>query len=98
MTRNGYNLAAMLTERIWERIKQTAERNAAERRRLSREDSESVVNRIVLSVDGPFPQEAISFYARELIRLTDEAVAQHEALKWVRPTTSQTSPPIGDRT
>jgi hypothetical protein len=63
----------MLTERVWQRIKDTAQRNADERRRLSRPESEQIVNHIVLSVDGPFPQAAVEFYARELIRLTEEA-------------------------
>jgi hypothetical protein len=63
----------MLVERVWQRIKDTARRNAANRLQLSLEDSEKVVNRIIRSEDGPFPQPAVEFYARELIRLTEEA-------------------------
>ena len=65
----------MLTDRIWQRIKETAKRNAAKCRRLSRQESESDVRRMISSEDGPFPQAAVEFYARELIRLTDEALA-----------------------
>jgi hypothetical protein len=69
----GYNLTVMLTERIWQRIKDTARRDAAKRSSLSPPEAEEVVNGIILSEDGPFPKLAIEFYARELIRLTEEA-------------------------
>jgi hypothetical protein len=63
----------MLVERVWQRIKDTARRNAANPLHLSREDSETVVNRIIHREDRPFPQPAVEFYGRELIRLTEEA-------------------------
>jgi hypothetical protein len=63
----------MITEKVWHRVKDTAQRNAANRLHLSPEDSEKAVNRIIHSVDGPFPQSAVEFYGRELLRLTEEA-------------------------
>lgn len=71
----------MPTERVWERIKNTAQRNAAKRLHLSCEDSEKVVSRIVRSEDRPFPQAAVEFYARELIRLTGEAQTSGTSLR-----------------
>jgi hypothetical protein len=70
---SGYNLITMLTEKVWQRIKNTAERDATERSSLSFPEAEKVVKRIIQSEDGPFPQPAVEFYARELIRLTEEA-------------------------
>jgi hypothetical protein len=63
----------MIVERVWQRIKNTARRNAGDPFQLSREDSEKAVNRIIHSVDGPFPEPVVEFYGRELIRLTEEA-------------------------
>lgn len=68
----------MLTERVWERVKAAARRNAAEGVRLGFQDSKRVVKGIALGTDGPLPQEAIEFYARELIRLTAEAAGAAE--------------------
>ena len=63
----------MLTERIWKRIKSEARRNEAEGIRLGHQGSIKVVKGIVLSEDGPLPNEAIEFYARELVRLAIDA-------------------------
>lgn len=65
-------MAAPLTERVWQRIKGTAQRCIASRHRPSHAEAEKLVNGIILSEDGPFPEDAVEFYARELIRLVHE--------------------------
>lgn len=64
-------MAEPIVEAVWRRIKATAERNAAHGIRLSLQESENTVNNIIWSEDGPFPDDAVQFYTRELIRLTD---------------------------
>lgn len=65
-------MAEPIVEAVWRRIKATAERNAARGIRLSPQESENTVNSIIWSENGPFPDDAVEFYTRELIRLTDE--------------------------
>ena len=66
-------VSIMVTEQVWERIKAAAQRNAAKGLRPSLEDSKRVVKGIVLRDNGPMPEEAIDFYARELTRLSSES-------------------------
>jgi hypothetical protein len=65
-------MATTVTELVWQRIKATAQRDAPNRHRLTRAEAEKLVNDIILTQNGPFPDEAVEFYARELIRLIDE--------------------------
>lgn len=61
-----------LPDRIWKRVKAAAKQNGQRRLRLNPWESEKVVRGIINSEDGPLPEDAVKFYARELIRLTEE--------------------------
>jgi hypothetical protein len=64
----------MAVDRVWLGIKKAANLNARRRHRLTRSESERIV-RDLCSAEAKIslPRDAIEYFARELMRLTEEA-------------------------
>jgi hypothetical protein len=66
----------MEVDRIWQNVKETALRQARNKHRLSREESERIVESICITEGRlSLPRDAIEYFARELVRLTDDQQA-----------------------
>jgi hypothetical protein len=65
----------MPIDRVWALVKETSQRYGACGRRLSQAEAERVVRAICANDRMPeLPQEAIDYFARELVRLTRETL------------------------
>ena len=63
----------MAVDRIWLRIKEAARRNGRRKRPLSRADAERVIEGIVAEERIAVPRDAVEYFARELLRLAENA-------------------------
>lgn len=61
----------MAVDRIWLRIKETARRTARRKSPLSPTDAERIVEGIVAEERISVPRDAVEYFARELLRLTE---------------------------
>jgi|GEM_PF-2497514 hypothetical protein len=63
----------MTFDRLWARVKESSQRYAAQNRNLNAAEAEQVVRALCASKrTSELSQEAIDFFTRELMPLTDE--------------------------
>jgi hypothetical protein len=66
----------MAVDRIWLRIKEEARRNGRSRRPLRRADAERIIEGIVAEEQIAVPRDVVEYFARELLRLAENATPQ----------------------
>ena len=64
----------MAIDRIWLRIKEAAQGTARRKRPLTLEDSERIVEGIVAEERLMLPRDAVEYFARELMRLSEDGL------------------------